>query len=155
MGPRMNGLWDDAEVIAVYPRSQAILDGVLVPVTDLVPDEPNFARDAGFTCHVALTSALADLVIPTDAEADRFYQDVKGRLWDTLNMARLYKRNVTDEGGDWLFPCIFWISDRSGSRYLTRNGRRRTAQLTFHLWCSLAPGDDGEPVVTIGFPEDR
>lgn len=147
----MPGFWDDAEVISVYTRAQAILDGTLVPVVDLTPDEPDFAAQAGFRCHVALTSSLADVVIPSDREIDR-YQDVKGRLWDLLNMARMYRRGITDEGGDWLFPCIFWISGRDDWR--DRAGRRVTAQKTLHLRASLHGGDDGQPVVTIGFPSD-
>lgn len=154
----MTGFWDDAEVIAVYTREQAIEDGVLVPVTDLVPDEPLFASQAGFHCHVALTSALANLVMPSNREQEEYAQSIKGRLWDVLNMGRMYsararRDDVAGEGVNVFFPCIFQISGRAD--VTTRSGARFTGQRTYKLWFSLAPGDHGEPVVTIGFPEDR
>lgn len=142
----MSGLWEDAEVLHAYTRAQAILDGVLVPVTDLVPDEPDFARSAGFRCHVALTSRLAGIVIPTELEREEELQDLKGRLWDVLMMARMYRRGIGPEGGDWFFPCIFALAGRGDYR----RGRR-----TLRLWASLHGGDEGQPVVTIGFPGDR
>lgn len=136
--------FDGADIIAVYTRADALADGTLVPVVDLVPDEPDFAEQAGFRCHVALTDAVAGLVIPTARERDECLQDVKGRLWDVLNMARMYKRGVTEDGGTWLFPCIFWLAGPERAAF-TRAKRSKEIALK----CVLAAGDQGEPTVTI------
>jgi len=146
-----NDFWADAEVISVYTRAQAILDGVLVPALDLTPDEPNFAREAGFNCHVALTATVAAIVRPTDREASECLQDVKGRLWDLLNMGRMYRpQRVRDgDGGTWLFPCIFWLAGPERERWT-----KRKASKTMRIKAALHAGDDGEVVATFMLPEE-
>lgn len=138
------GFWDDAEVISAYTRAQAIEDGVLVPTTDLVPDEPDFARQAGWIIPVALTGAASHLVIPTQREADGAGQDVKGRLWDVLHMARLH--GSRSAGSEVVFPCIFWLADRDGVR--------RAGPRTLHLKAVVGGNDDGSPCLTIMLPEE-
>ena len=133
---------DDWDVIHTYSRKQAIEDGVLVPVEGLVPDEPNFTREAGWKVPVALTAALAGLVIPTEPE-QAMGQSIKGRLWDVLNMARLYGRGR--RGDTAYFPCIFLCHDRDNYR----NG-----QHTFNLKAVIGPGDDLGPVMTVMFREE-
>jgi hypothetical protein len=149
----MTGFWDDAEVISVYTREQAVEDGTLVSL-----DEETLPAEAGFNCSVALTRGLFELVSPTEAERERYGQSYTGRLWDVLNMARMYsraerERDTAGEGVDVFFPCIFTICGRDD--VTKRTGAKFTGQKTYKLWFSLAPGDDGEPVVTIGFPGDR
>lgn len=144
-------IFDGAEVIHTYRRIDAIRDGQLVPLADLVKDEPDFGRQAGFNCDVCLTARGAALVIPTDREGE-LGQDTKGRLWDVLNMARLAKPrsdSIGDEGASWTFPCIFFLAGAE-----RREWTARAAQKTIRLRCTLGPGDHGEPVVTIGFPEE-
>ena len=137
-----NGLWDDAEVISAYTRAQAIEDGELVAV------EANLAREAGFVWPVALTRAVwADCVEWTDADAKRkggrSYQDVTGRLWDVLHMAR-YAIKRSREGGTRL---LF------GLRRVPREGRgHRPRDVTLKLMSG--PGDNAEPVITIMQPEE-
>lgn len=123
--------------ISTYSRKEAIEDGMLVPTTDLVPDEPDFAKQAGWKVPVALTTTVADLCIPTERELAKG-QSVKGRLWDVLNMARMYGGRDTDTV---FYPCIFWVSGRdqfqgAGSR-------------TVHLKAVIGPGDTMDPVLTI------
>lgn len=133
----MTGFWDDAEVIHSYTREQALADGVLVDVSD-----SSEAKEAGFLWPVALTSALWHLVEPTTEEEGEG-QSVAGRLWDVLYLARLAIKRSS--GGTSLrFDCAFVESGRGG--------RRRTATHVIHL--ETGPGDDGEPVVTVGFPLD-
>lgn len=141
------GFWDDAEVISSYSRAQALADGVLDDARALVPDEPNFVDEAGFRCPVAMTASVAALVLPTELEAGNG-QDVKGRLWDLLNMARFARpRPLPDEGCDWLFRCIFAVER-------DRPGVARRAHPTYTLKANIAGGDDGEPVVTIMLPTE-
>lgn len=132
--------FDGAEIIASYTRTDAIRDGVLVPTPDLVPDEPDFARDAGWAVPVALTTAVANLAIPTQWERERA-QDVKGRLWDVLRMAATY--GARRDANEWLFPCIFLLGS-AAERQLPRAGRK-----TLHLKAVIGPDDDGSPVLTI------
>lgn len=145
----MSGFWDDAEVISEYSRRQAIEDGMLVALAD---ELEALAGEAGFRCQVALTRPLFALIEPTDAEKERGGQSLTGRLWDVLYMARTYLRRAreaaaADEPVDVVFPCIFWVAGRPEYQ----DGSSPTRQ----LWFSLGPGDAGEAVVTIGFPEDR
>lgn len=137
--------WKDADVIHVYTRAQAILDGFVIPTTDLVPDEPRFHFEAGWKVKVDVTPGLAAIVIPTEREADECHQDVKGRLWDVLIMARLFGSRA---GGDRevRFPCIFWLIGRP------EYGRKRQRQLTLKV--RIGPGDDAEPVALIGLASD-
>jgi hypothetical protein len=118
------------EVISSYTRAQALADGFLVDVSET-------AREAGFRFPVALTAALWS-VVETIPKAHS-YQDVQGRLWDVLYMASLGVRRA-----------------RGGSRIafeliLHREGTRKKFVT---LYCDCGPGDDAEPVITIGFPED-
>lgn len=158
----MSGLFDDAEVISAYTREQALADGTLQRALDLVPDEPNFCDDAGLHAPVALTDRVARIVIPGEKERE-YGQDVKGRLWDLLNMARLYRpRPLPPEGATWRFPVIFYCDgqDFEGTpRAEQTAGSESTPGLgprhrTFHLSCYLGPGDRGEPVITIMFPDE-
>jgi hypothetical protein len=128
--------------ISSYSRAQAIEDGVLVPTTDLVLDEPDFAKQAGWKVPVALTSALADLVMPNALEKQRG-QSIKGRLWDVLLMARTYGRS---QGGDTVyFPCLFLLTGRPTHR----GGSKK-----FRLKAVIGPGDDLEPVMTVMFENE-
>ncbi len=69
-------------VIYAYSRAQALADGTLNDVSEV-------AREAGFACPVALTSAAwCDCVAWSQADSQRQgYQDEAGRLWDVLWLA--------------------------------------------------------------------
>lgn len=67
------------------------------------------------------------------------YQDWNGRLWDVLYMASLAVRKAKSESRI-VYELILF---REGSR------RKFVA-----LVCDCGPGDNAEPVITIGFPED-
>lgn len=144
------GPWEGFEVISVYTRAQALADGVIVDVAEIVPDEPLFAAQAGLKVPVALTATVAALVRPTGREENECLQDLKGRLWDLLSMARLYGRRTCAlpyaSSGEWLFPCVFWLAGRP------EYGRK--AQRTLRLKATVSGGDDGEPVLTIGLPHE-
>lgn len=118
------------ELIYGYSREQAIADGVLVDVTET-------AREAGWRWPVAVTCALWSVIEPIPKRHS--YQSAEGRLWDVVWMASRAAKSST--GGDRIaFELI-----------LLRDG---TAKKSARLVSVVGPGDNGEPVVTIGFPED-
>lgn len=118
------------DVIYTYSRSQAIEDGLLVDITIT-------AREAGFTCPVAITrAAWGDCVEWNEADSKRqTHQDQEGRLWDVVWMASQAARRG---GMETLFR--FYRVPRGG-----RGVRPRLSALKM-LAC---PGDDGELVITI------
>jgi hypothetical protein len=117
--------WDDAEVISVYSREQAISDGVLVDVSAL-------AKEAGFKVPVATTAAVFALLdpAPNDAELGQSFQ---GRLWDVLNLLRANAR----DGDTVLFDVL-----------IAQSGKRQSVQLK----AVIGPGDDAAPVITVMLP---
>lgn len=120
----------------------------LVRAADLVADEPLFLRQAGFNVSVLLSPGVAALVQPTEEEADQG-QDLKGRLWDVLGMARLHRpRPIPDEGCTWEFLCMFWLVGRAGYHSSLRHPLQRPLTLT----ATLGLDSDGEPTATIGLP---
>lgn len=130
------------EPIHSYSRSEAIEDGELVDVSET-------AREAGFRFPVALTrAAWNDCVEWSESDTDRKHwpQDEAGRLWDVLSMARFYLRATSRHNPD----C-----DRAMVQVLRvpREGRGTKARIVT-LVAHVGPGDDAEPVITIGFASD-
>lgn len=124
------------EPVHRYSRAQAIVDGLLVDVTEL-------AREAGFRVPVALTAAVwADCVAWGEEDNRRqTYQDEQGRLWDVLWMAYLAARRGS---GDLLtFQMRRVLRGNHGSR----------PRLTTLKLC-IGPGDSGEPVITVLKPNE-
>jgi hypothetical protein len=115
------------DVIYTYTRAQAIEDGVLVDVSET-------AREAGFRWPVALTAGVWALIedIPPRFQG---LQDIQGRLWDTLWMARLAARRGGVE---------------THYELILHHGRKTYATLKL----VSGPGDQGEPVITIMLPDE-
>ncbi|MGW1506915.1 DUF6573 family protein [Streptomyces mirabilis] len=132
-------LADPDEIIHAYTRAQALADGILTAA------DAESAREAGFRVPVALTSAVWEgCVAWNDGDSERQVpQDVRGRLWDVLTMARAAIRRG---GGD---------GDRVtvDLRRVPRDGRARQAR-PVQLVCAIGPGDHGEPVITIMEPHE-
>jgi len=132
------------EPIYTYTRARAIADGVLVDVTET-------AREAGFRYPVAVTDHVwADCVAWCEADTKRkgWPQDEAGRLWDVVWMASragrgTYRIGVKRADGVMTFQL----------RCVPRDGRGHGAKLVT-LKAICGPGDNGEPVITIMFPED-
>jgi hypothetical protein len=125
------------DLIHSYTRAQAIEDGALVDVSET-------AREAGFRWPVALTAGVWALIedIPPRFQG---FQDIQGRLWDVLWMARSAARR--NDGREMLYELIL------------HHGRKTYA--TFKLVSSpfgqslrTKPGDQGEPVITIMLPDE-
>jgi hypothetical protein len=124
-------------VIHSYTRSQALADGVLVDVTET-------AKEVGFKLPVAITEALQNRLIPTKAD-QIFGQDYDGRLWGVLWLAA-FTIKLANRGTD---TVTFTVALQEAD---AQSGRLQNTDL--HLRAVCGPGDKGEPVITIGFPED-
>jgi hypothetical protein len=110
---------------------------VLVDVTET-------AKEAGFKLPVAITEALENRLTITRADQG-LGQDYDGRLWDVLWLAA-FTIKLADRGTDTL---NFTVAQQETD---AKSGGPQTTEL--HIRAVRGPGDDGEPVVTIGFPED-
>lgn len=130
-------MFDDADLIHAYSRAEALADGTLIDVTET-------AREAGFRVPVALTrTAWFDCVAwGPDDSARVVHQDQSGRLWDVLWMARLAARGK--QGVSQLSFSMLRVARDS------KDGRPTAVTLLM----DIGPGDEGEPVITIGFAED-
>ena len=124
-------------VIYEYTRAQAIADGVLVDVTET-------AKETGFKLPVVITEALHSRLTPTKADQG-LGQDYEGRLWDVLWLAA-FTIKLADRGTD---TVTFTVALQEVE---AKSGQPQNTDLRLRAVCG--PGDEGEPVVTIGFPED-
>ena len=126
-GKESAGLWDGAEIISVYTRTQALEDGVLVDITEL-------AREAGFKFPVAVTQGVWGVLNPTK-ELEAEGQSWKGRAWDMLTILRhaIRSGSGTDEV-------------RFAPLFVRKAGLPPEA---VELWSQCGPGDQGEPVITV------
>lgn len=117
--------------ISIYTRAQAIADGALVDVSAV-------AKEAGFRHPTAVTAALWQVIstIPSDFPLE----DLEGRLWDVIWMARLQAGKCEAGVSQFTFELILHRADKL-SDYT-------------QLLCHCGPGDTAEPVLTLGFPED-
>ena len=118
------------EQIYSYSRSQAIADGVLVDVSKT-------AKEAGFLLPTAITAALWSDIEQIPSEHP--YQDVQGRLWDVLYMAAGNARRNKDVSR-FIYELIL-------------HRERATGELVSVI-CDISPGDEGEPVLTLGYEGD-
>lgn len=124
-------------VIYAYTRAQAIADGALVDVTET-------AKEVGFKLPVVITEALHNRLTPTKADTS-LGQDYDGRLWDVLWLAA-FTIKLADRGTDTVtFTVVLQEVE-------ARSGQPQNIDLRLRAVCG--PGDEGEPVITIGFPED-
>jgi len=125
------------EPISVYTRRQAIEDGELVDVTEWASAGTGFT--GGFTIPVAFTRSLWAAVeaIPKRLAG---VADIRGRAHDVPWMASVATRRAGKGDRTVTFRVIL-PRECSRSKYVT-------------LRAECGPGDDGEPVITIGFPRD-
>ena len=117
-------MFENAEVIDSYSRSDALKDGVLVDVSKL-------AKGAGFKYPVAITSDI-EAIIQQAIANPKYCNDYSGVLWDILWMCKLKAKQSKD--------CEVWFQT-----IITGVGRKKLH--TFKAICG--PGDNMESVVTI------
>jgi hypothetical protein len=72
-------------------------------------------------------------------------QSYEGRLWDVVFLASFAARRSGTQD-----RCSFEVSLFEADEAPPHRTHRRTLS----LWMVVGPGDQGEPVITIGFPED-
>jgi hypothetical protein len=124
---------DSFEIISLYTRAQAIADGSLVDVSGL-------AKEAGFRWPVAVTRGVwAEVVTPTPHN-EQEGQSKKGRLWDTLSMARLAAKANKDDRDSVLFKVL-----------VLRDRKHR--KVTLKLVLSFE-SPEGGPCLTIMLPNE-
>lgn len=121
------GPWEGAEIVAVYTRTQALEDGVLVDIEDI-------AKEAGFKYPVAVTQGVFAILKPSK-ELEAEGQDWVARAWDLLAILRRAIRN--SDGGDEVHFAPLFI--------LESGGRPEPVE----MWSKCGPGDSGEPVITV------
>ena len=128
-------LFDDAEIISRYTRTQAIEDGILVDMTA----EPfgDLAREAGLKWPIAMTATAFNEFVAVDKNAKGHAgQDVKGRWWDVVFMFRRTRREVSPLEARWKLV----VQDP--------DGRTRRKELK----CVSGPADDMSPCLTFMLP---
>jgi hypothetical protein len=85
------GFWDDAPIISMYTRQQAIDDGVLVDVSEVAKSE------YGINLPLAFTRAVWDEYITPDPRSEGWGQSIRGRLHDALYMLLPHLKHVTSD----------------------------------------------------------
>lgn len=119
------------EIIYRYTRSQAITDGELVDVSA-------HARRLGFRFPVAITRSVWAAI---ETIPKRFScEDITGRTHDVLWMASLAARNA--DAGQSRIPFQVILHSTA------EPPNRRVHTKTYFL--DIGPGDEAEPVITIG-----
>ncbi len=130
-------IWADAPLIHSYSRADALEDGVIV---DLRQDElGTLCDEAGFRIPIACTARVFFECIALTPSAARAHNDMKGRLWDVLWMLKNAIRGARD------------TSTVRFQLYVVRDRERPTLTT---LIATVGPGDEGEPVLTILFPDE-
>lgn len=128
-------------VIFSYTRRQALEDGVLVSL--LEGNREEMGRSLGFKVHIAMTASAYERAI---GSADRELppgQDHNGRLWDVLWMLRGAIKATPVNTDTVLFQLRVVQKEQEGTQ---------TELVQLKGVCG--PGDEGEPVITIMFPEE-
>jgi len=130
--------------ISIYTRKDALEDGVLVEL------DPELCKEVGFHCPFDATRSVWTIIEPNEQEQGDG-QDLTGRMWDVLNLARFTLKRIVDREKTWdvtvQFPCAFWMK-----RPEYRAGRR--GQVTIQLKAVLGADFDGSPCVTVMLPNE-
>lgn len=143
-------MFDDADLISVYSRAQAIADGVLIDLT--VATDREGRRLSPFKFPVAMTATAFGEAIAAggtwqrDADGHETLalpggQDFAGRLWDVFWMLLAAIRQAPD-GADCVRFAVSVLVDGVSRREVVR------------LKSVCGPGDAGEPVLTIMLPDE-
>ena len=126
------------DLIYGYSRAQALADGVLVEAS------PELCREAGIKIPVAISDHLWGVIDPDNLDSIPG-QSITGRLWDLLYLFRCAVSDPKNRGTDRLYYKIVFLCRRNGCP-------ARLEEFTVLSVCG--PGDSGEPVLTLMFPED-
>jgi hypothetical protein len=124
-------MFEEADLIHVYTRAQAVRDGVLIDVSAM-------AREAGMRYPVAVTRAVWERCVAVPAGV--VCQDETGRLLDVLWMLRMAARGA--HGPELAFAVHVRNDNRDGEPPRAR------------LRAVCGPGDDAKPVITVMLPNE-
>ena len=102
------------------------------------------ASEAGFRYPAAITVDLHTRLTPNQWEVE-LGQSYEGRLWDVVFLASFAARQAG--GAD---QSQFEVSLLKADEEPPHSTHRSTLKLMI----VVGPGDEGEPVITIGFPQD-
>lgn len=117
------------DIIFEYRRKQAIEDGVLVDLNQIIP-----VHESGYKYPIACTDTVWN-IIQRAVEDKTKCNDYPGVVWDILHMSRHMQIAKWATGA--MFEVI--ISGPEGNK-----------KHTFKIECG--PGDDSRPVLTIMHP---
>lgn len=120
------------EVISRYTRAQAIADGVLVDLSRAAPDVCGQHYRHGIACTAAVWSLIQRAI-----HNRHWCNDLNGIVHDILYMSKAHALAL--DSSTRLFRVII-------------KGTGRQSLYSFKLVCG--PGDNGEPVLTLMFPEE-
>lgn len=123
------------DLIFAYSRQQAIEDGVLIDCSEL-------AQQYGFKVPVAVTDTVWNECVRVPIEVQG--QDKIGRLWDILSMLRL-AISARPKGDN---------ADTESFNLHIRNDNRDATPPLVEFKAMCHPGDAGEPVITVMFPDE-
>jgi hypothetical protein len=107
-------------------------------------DVTETAKEVGFKLPVAITETLHNRLTPAKADT-AIGQDYDGRLWDVLWLAA-FRIKLADCGTD---IVTFEVVQQEVE---AKSSQPQNVDLQLQAVCG--PGDEGKPVITIGFPED-
>lgn len=127
------GVFNNAKIIDMHTRQQAIEDGVLI---DMMQEEFREISCQHYKYPIAITAAVF-AIMEAAANNLRHCNDFKGIWHDMLNMSRMCGYAVNDTTR--LFPVII-------------KGGGRKSKYIFKLVCG--PGDNAEPVLTMMMPDE-
>lgn len=131
------------DLIHTYTRSEAIADGVLIEL------DPQLCREAGIRSPVAMTAESYADVVAAHETAEKACQDLTGRMWDVLWMLRNAIRRAAD-GSEIRFRMYATVHAKSARR----RAKNPLQPTEIELKAICGPGDNGEPVITILWPEE-
>lgn len=123
------------EYISVYTRQQAIQDGFLVDINALSSDLDKLAKEH-YKFPICFTAELW-AVVDKAVKNKKWMNDLSGIIHDILWMSRAYKMTISPSAVR--FTVI-----------ITGAGRKKNHVLELQVH----GGDSGEPVITVGYPED-
>lgn len=121
------------DVISSYSRSDAISDGVLIPISD------ELCSDAGIVFPVCVTDTVWNGFIDPVNISQLPGQSVEGRLWDLLWMLRSAVKMANSSSDRIRYQVFFQMQPGEDPELID-------------LIAVCGPGDAGEPVITIMQP---
>lgn len=120
-------VFTEADVVFSYTRREALEDGVLYDLNKIIPIE-----ESGYKYPIACTATVWGIINKV-AKSKTTASSIEGIVWDILWMSQKCKKK------EWKTGCLFQVKIGKSWKMLK---------------IECGPGDNGEPVLTIMFPEE-